>query len=48
MIRWIYFLSYLTVQTGGAAALALSGASKIATTQAVKQGLKKAANNGTF
>ena len=42
------FFAYLTLQTGGATVLALSGASRIATNQAVKQGLKRVANNGTF
>ena len=42
------FFAYLTVQTGGAAALALTSGAKIATNQAVKQGMLKLANNGTF
>jgi len=42
------FFAYLTVQTGGAAALALTSGAKIATNQAVKQGMLKVANNGTF
>ena len=42
------FFAYLTVQTGGAAALALTSGAKIATNQAVKQGMLKVANNKTF
>ena len=42
------FFAYLTLQTGGAAALALTSGAKIATNQAVKQGMLKVANNKTF
>jgi len=42
------FFAYLTVQTGGIAALGLSGAARIATSQGLKQGLKTIANNKTF
>ncbi len=42
------FFAYLTVQTGGVGGLALTSAAKISTNQAVKQGMLKVANNGTF
>jgi len=42
------FFAYLTVQTGGVGTLALTSAAKISANQAVKQGMLKLANNGTF
>ena len=43
-----WMAAYLTFQTGGAATLGLSAAARLATSQALKQGLTKVAQNGTF
>ena len=44
--NWV--AAYLTIKSGGVAAIPISAAARLATNQALKQGLTKVAQNGTF